>query len=117
MAFERATLYGLLVYQQRRVHYGPLDPAHAREIFIREALVAGEYDTRAPFFAHNQRVVREIRELEHRARRLDVLVDDELIFAFYDRLVPADVTTGAQFEKWRAVRRARTAEAALPRAG
>jgi ATP-dependent helicase HrpA len=102
MAFERATLYGLLVYQQRRVHYGPLDPAHAREIFIREALVAGEYDTRAPFFAHNQRVVREIRELEHRARRLDVLVDDELIFAFYDRLIPADVTTGAQFEKWRA---------------
>ncbi len=103
MAFERATLYGLLVYQQRRVHYGPLDPAHAREIFIREALVAGEYETRAPFFAHNQRVVREIRELEHRARRLDVLVDDELIFAFYDRLVPADVTTGAQFDKWRAV--------------
>ena len=102
MAFERATLYGLLVYQQRRVHYGPLDPAHAREIFIREALVAGEYETRAPFFAHNQRVVREIRELEHRARRLDVLVDDELIFAFYDRLVPADITTGAQFEKWRA---------------
>jgi ATP-dependent helicase HrpA len=103
MAFERATLYGLLVYQQRRVHYGPLDLAHAREIFIREALVAGEYETRAPFFAHNQRVVREIRELEHRARRLDVLVDDELIFTFYDRLVPADVTTGAQFEKWRAV--------------
>ncbi len=102
MAFERATLYGLLVYQQRRVHYGPLDPAHAREIFIRDALVAGEYETRAPFFAHNQRVVREIRELEHRARRLDVLVDDELIFAFYDRLLPADITTGAQFEKWRA---------------
>ncbi len=56
MAFERATLYGLLVYQQRRVHYGPLDPMHAREVFIREALVAGEYDTRAPFFAHNQRL-------------------------------------------------------------
>ncbi len=101
MAFERATLYGLLVYQQRRVHYGPLDPAHAREIFIREALVAGEYDTRAPFFSHNQRLVREIRELEHRARRLDVLVNDELIFAFYDRLLPADITTGAQFDKWR----------------
>ncbi len=102
MAFERATLYGLLVYQQRRVHYGPLDPVHAREIFLREALVAGEYDTRAPFFAHNQRLVREIRELEHRARRLDVLVDDELIFAFYDRIVPADITTGAEFERWRA---------------
>jgi ATP-dependent helicase HrpA len=93
MAFERATLYGLLVYQQRRVHYGPLDPPHAREIFIREALVAGEYDTRAPFLAHNQRLLREIRELEHRSRRLDVLVDDELIFAFYDRLIPAEVTT------------------------
>ena len=101
MAFERATLYGLLVYQQRRVHYGPLDPGHAREIFIREALVAGEYETRAPFFAHNQRLLREIRELEHRSRRLDVLVDDELIFAFYDRVIPADITTGAAFESWR----------------
>ncbi len=101
MAFERATLYGLLVYQQRRIAYGNLDPAHAREIFIREALVAGEYETRAPFFAHNQRLVKEIRELEHRARRLDVLVDDELIVAFYDRLIPADIVSGAQFEAWR----------------
>jgi ATP-dependent helicase HrpA len=101
MAFERATLYGLLVYQQRRVHYGPLDPARAREIFVREALVAGEYETRAPFFANNQKLVREIRELEHRSRRLDVLVDDELIHAFYDGLIPADVSTGAAFERWR----------------
>jgi ATP-dependent helicase HrpA len=101
VAFERATLYGLLVYQQRRVNFGPLNPAHAREIFIREALVEGEYETRAPFFAHNQRLVREIRELEHRSRRLDVLVDDELIFAFYDRVIAADVTSGAEFEKWR----------------
>ena len=101
VAFERATLYGLLVYQQRRVNFGRLNPAHAREIFIREALVVGEYETRAPFFAHNQRLVREIRELEHRSRRLDVLVDDELIFAFYDRVIPPDVTSGAEFEKWR----------------
>jgi ATP-dependent helicase HrpA len=101
MAFERATLYGLLVYQQRRVHYGPLDPVHARELFIREGLVAGEYETRAAFFAHNQRMLREIRELEHRSRRLDVLVDDELIFAFYDRLIPSDVCNGAGFEHWR----------------
>ncbi len=103
VAFERATLYGLLVYQQRRVNYGPLNPSHAREVFIREALVEGEYETRAPFFAHNQRLVREIRELEHRSRRLDVLVDDELIFAFYDRVIPAEITSGAEFEKWRAV--------------
>jgi ATP-dependent helicase HrpA len=101
MAFERATLYGLVVYAQRRVPYAPIDPAHAREIFIRSALVAGEFDSPAPFFAHNQRLVAEVRALEHRARRLDVLVDEELIFAFYDRLLPADVTSGARFDEWR----------------
>jgi len=102
VAMERATLYGLTVYQQRRVHFGPIDPKAARAIFIRAALVEGELDTRAPFFAHNQRLVREIRELEHKTRRLDVLVDEELIFAFYDRLIPADVCTAAQFDNWRA---------------
>jgi ATP-dependent helicase HrpA len=102
VAFERGTLYGLTVYQQRRVHFGPTDPKAAREIFIRAALVEGEFDTRAPFFAHNQRLVREIRELEHKTRRLDVLVDEELIYAFYDRLLPPEVHTAAQFEKWRA---------------
>ena len=102
VASERATLYGLTVYQQRRVHFGPTDPKAAREIFIRAALVEGDFDTRAPFFAHNQRLVREIRELEHKTRRLDVLVDEELIFAFYDRLIPLDVCTAAQFDNWRA---------------
>jgi ATP-dependent helicase HrpA len=102
VAFERATLYGLLVYQQRRVHYGPIDPAAARTLFIREALVAGDFDTRAAFMAHNQKLVREIRELEHKARRPDVLVDDETIFAFYEQRVPAQVASGAAFERWRA---------------
>ncbi len=102
MAFERATLYGLTVYQQRRVHFGPLEPKAARELFIRAALVDGEFDTRAPFLAHNRKLVREIRELEHKTRRPDVLVDDHLIFAFYENLLPADICTGAQFEKWRA---------------
>ena len=101
VAFERATLYGLLVYQQRRVNYGPIDPAAARALFIRGALVEGEFDTRAPFMAHNQKLVREIRELEHKARRPDVLVDEETIFAFYDRRVPAQVASGAAFEHWR----------------
>jgi ATP-dependent helicase HrpA len=101
VAFERAALYGLTVYQQRRVHFGPIDPKAARAIFIRAALVEGELDTRAPFFAHNQKQVAQIRELEHKTRRLDVLVDEELIFAFYDRLIPADVCTAAQFDKWR----------------
>ncbi|HZW22823.1 ATP-dependent RNA helicase HrpA, partial [Noviherbaspirillum sp.] len=80
-AFERATLYGLVVYSQRRINFGQINPAQAREIFIRSALVAGEFDTRAPFLAHNQKLVREIENLEHKSRRLDVLVDEELIAA------------------------------------
>ena len=102
VAFERATLYGLLVYAQRRVAFGAIDAAQARDLFIREALVAGDFETRAPFLAHNLRLIRQIRELEHKARRLDVLVDDELIFAFYERLIPPDVNTGVSFERWRA---------------
>jgi ATP-dependent helicase HrpA len=102
VAFERGTLYGLPVYVNRRVHYGPLEPQEARRIFIRRALVEGDWDSRAPFFAHNQRLVREIEKLEHKSRRPDVLVDDELIFAFYDSLVPAEVHNGAGFEAWRA---------------
>ena len=102
VAFERATLYGLPIYAQRRVAYGPIDPQHARQIFVREALVAGQWESRAAFFSHNQRLVEEIRELEHRTRRPDVLVDEEQIFAFYDRLLPADVCDGASFERWRA---------------
>ncbi|UZG42926.1 ATP-dependent RNA helicase HrpA [Caldimonas thermodepolymerans] len=100
VAVERATLYGLVIYNDRRVNYGKVDPAGAREIFIREALVHGEWDTRLPFLAHNQKMVRQVEELEHKSRRQDVLVDDELIYAFYDQQVPADVTSGATFERW-----------------
>ncbi|MGE6494692.1 ATP-dependent RNA helicase HrpA [Cupriavidus metallidurans] len=100
LALERGTLYGLPVYQHRRVHFGPMNPAEARELFIRHALVEGEFDTRLPFFAHNQRLVREIENLEHKSRRQDVLVDDALIFAFYDRAVPADIHNQVAFEKW-----------------
>jgi len=100
-AFERGTLYGLPLYTGRRVHYGPMDPVESRRIFIRQALVEGDYETRAPFFAHNRRLVREIEQLEHKSRRPDVLVDDELIFAFYDSLVPEGVHNGADFERWR----------------
>ncbi|HEY4316886.1 MAG TPA: ATP-dependent RNA helicase HrpA [Herbaspirillum sp.] len=99
-ASERATLYGLVVYSQRRINFALINPAEAREIFIRDALVGGEFDTRAPFFAHNQKLIREIENLEHKSRRLDVLVDDDLIAAFYERLLPADVCNGIGFEKW-----------------
>jgi len=110
VAVERGTLYGLPVYADRRVHYGPVDPRAAREIFLRAALVEGEYETPAPFFTHNRRLVREIERLEHKARRPDILVDDELIFAFYDARVPEGITNGTDFEKWR-----REAERAEPR--
>ena len=100
-AYERATLYGLPVYTNRRVHYGPYDPVECRRIFIRSALVEGEWDSKAAFFLHNQNLRRDIERLEHKSRRPDVLVDDELIYAFYDSLVPADICTGQGFEAWR----------------
>ncbi|MDB5761493.1 MAG: hrpA [Herminiimonas sp.] len=99
-AYERATLYGLVVYSQRRANYGLINPKEAREIFIRDALVGGEFETRAPFFAHNQKLIREIENLEHKSRRLDVLVDEELIAAFYDKLIPEGIHNGIAFEKW-----------------
>ncbi|RKP50482.1 ATP-dependent RNA helicase HrpA [Trinickia fusca] len=99
-AFERATLYGLPVYHRRRVAFGPRDPARARELFIRGALVDGEFDTKLMFFAHNRKLLTDIEQLEHKSRRQDVLVDDELIFAFYDQAVPQGICTGTAFERW-----------------
>ena len=99
-AYERATLYGLVVYSQRRIDYGKINPEEAREIFIRSALVDGDFETRAPFLAHNQRLIREIENLEHKSRRQDVLVDETLIAAFYDNLIPQDVCTAVGFEQW-----------------
>lgn len=99
-AFERATLYGLVVYNQRRVDFGRFDAAQAREIFLREALVAGEWECRWPFFQHNKALIADIERLEHKARRLDVLVDDALIHAFYDQQIPAEVHGGTSFDRW-----------------
>ncbi|MBV8603632.1 MAG: ATP-dependent RNA helicase HrpA [Pelomonas sp.] len=100
VANERATLYGITVYANRRVNFGRVDPVAARDIFIREALVNGEWETRLPFLAHNRRQIAKVEELEHKSRRQDVLVDDELIYAFYDAQVPAEVCSGAGLEKW-----------------
>ena len=100
-AWERVSLYGLTVVPRRRVHFGPIDPQQSREIFIREALANMEFDTRAAFFGANQRLIAEIEELEHKARRQDVLVDEHTLFAFYDALIPQGIFNGASFEKWR----------------
>jgi len=100
VALERATLYGIVVYANRRVDFASVDPQAARAIFIREALVAGDWETRLPFMAANRKLIREVEELEHKSRRQDVLVDDALIFAFYDQELPADVTSGERLERW-----------------
>ncbi|WP_233246862.1 ATP-dependent RNA helicase HrpA [Limnohabitans sp. Rim8] len=99
-ALERATLYGLVVYNGRRVSYSKVDLAGAREIFIREALVAGELDTKLPFLAANQKLIAQVEELEHKSRRQDVLVDDALIYAFYDQQLPAEVCGLVTLESW-----------------
>ncbi|RFU45664.1 ATP-dependent RNA helicase HrpA [Paraburkholderia sp. DHOC27] len=99
-AYERAVLYGLPIYHRRRVSFGKQDPARARELFIRGALVEGEFDTKLAFFAHNRKLLADIEQLEHKSRRQDVLVDDELIYAFYDQSVPQGIHTGAAFERW-----------------
>jgi ATP-dependent helicase HrpA len=99
-ALERATLYGLVIYNGRRVNFGRVDPVTAREIFIREALVGGNWDTKLPFLQANLKLIQQVQDLEHKARRQDVLVDEELIYAFYDQQLPADICTGAGCEHW-----------------
>ena len=100
VALERATLYGLVIYSGRRVNYSRIDLAGAREIFIRQALVAGEWETPLPFLAANQKLIRQVEDLEHKARRQDVLVEEELIYAFYDQQLPAEVCSGQTLEGW-----------------
>ncbi len=104
VAFERATLYGLVVYSGRRVGYARADPREARSIMIREALVGSEspvsWDKDLPFLGANRRLIAKVEELEHKSRRQDVLVDDELIFGFYDQQIPADVCNGQQLLRW-----------------
>ena len=100
-AFERVTLYGITIVPKRRVHYGAINPQESREIFIRQALVAGDYATQSKFIQQNKILIKEVQELEHKARKRDVLVSDEAIFAFYDALIPQDIVNGAGFEQWR----------------
>ncbi|CAD5367208.1 ATP-dependent RNA helicase HrpA [Rubrivivax sp. A210] len=100
VALERATLYGVVVYNNKRVNFGRVDPAAARQIFIREALVGGEWETRLPFLAHNRKLIAQVEELEHKARRQDVLIDDDLIHAFYNQQLPAEVCSGPLLERW-----------------
>ncbi|MFJ5595303.1 ATP-dependent RNA helicase HrpA [Streptomyces noursei] len=100
MAYERVTLYGVPIVAQRKVNYGRIDPEVSRDLFIRNALVEGDWRTHHQFFHDNRKLLGEVEELEHRARRRDILVDDETLFDFYDQRIPADVVSGAHFDAW-----------------
>lgn len=100
MAYERVTLYGVPIVAQRKVNYGRIDPEVSRELFIRNALVEGDWRTHHKFFADNRKLLTEVEELEHRARRRDILVDDETLYDFYDQRVPEHVVSGAHFDSW-----------------
>ncbi|AQA19375.1 ATP-dependent RNA helicase HrpA [Halioglobus japonicus] len=100
MAWERLTLYGLTIADKRSVHYGPLAPEESRELLIREGLVAGKYRQHPPFLKHNLRLVREVEELESRTRRRDILVDEEVIFEFYNERLPDNAYTAGRLQSW-----------------
>ena len=100
MAYEKVTLYGVPLISDRLITYGRIDPALSREFFIRHALVQGEWRTQHAFFHTNRALVEEAEELEHRARRRDIVVEEETLFEFYDARVGADVVSGAHFDQW-----------------
>jgi ATP-dependent helicase HrpA len=100
MAYEKVTLYGVPIVAQRKINYGRIDPEVSRELFIRNALVEGDWRTHHKFYADNRKLLTEVEELEHRARRRDILVDDETLFDFYDKRIPEHVVSGAHFDSW-----------------
>ncbi len=100
VAYEQVTLYGLIVVGKRPVHYGPVDPPTARELFIREGLVRGDISSRAKALAANRELLARMDELEAKARRRDILADEETLFGYYDARLPADIYQTASFDNW-----------------
>jgi ATP-dependent helicase HrpA len=100
IAYEKVTLYGVPIVPRRKVNYGRIDPKLSRELFIRHALVEGDWETRHRFFHRNRELLDEVTDLEHRARRRDLVVDDETLFEFYDQRIPAEVVSARHFDSW-----------------
>ena len=100
VAYEQITLYGLILVGRRPVHFGPIDPVTSRELFIREALVGGEIQSRAKCLAANKRLLEQLDELEAKARRRDILADEETLYAFYEARLPAEIHQTATFDAW-----------------
>ncbi|WP_432716556.1 ATP-dependent RNA helicase HrpA [Haemophilus haemolyticus] len=100
IADEKVSLYGVPIVAARPVNYGSIDPTVSREIFIQSALVEGDWNTKHKFFKENQRLVREVEELEHKSRRRDILVDDRTLFEFYDQRIGTEVVSQKHFDTW-----------------
>jgi ATP-dependent helicase HrpA len=100
MAYEKVTLYGVPIVVDRKVNYGRVDPELSRDLFIRHGLVEGDWETHHRFLKENRRLLSEVEELENRARRRDILVDDETLFDFYDKRLPDTVVSAAHFDSW-----------------
>ncbi len=100
-ASEKLTLYGITINPKRNINFGIIDPIISRQIFIRHALVYGEYDCKAEFFDHNRSLIEDIENMEAKSRRRDILVDEEILYDFYDQIIPEKIYSGKSFEKWR----------------
>jgi ATP-dependent helicase HrpA len=100
VAYEKVTLYGIPIVARRKVNFGRIDPVLSRELFIRHALVEGDWRTHHEFSAHNRELLERVEELEHRARRRDIVVDDQVLFDFYDQRIGEDVVSAAHFDRW-----------------
>ncbi len=100
IGYEKVTLYGLDIVPRRRIGYSKIDPVESRTLFIRRALVEGDFHTKAPFIQRNQALLASVDELERKSRRRDLLVDDEVLAEFYDQRLPAEVVSGQHFERW-----------------
>lgn len=99
-AFEKIMMYGIAIVAKRKVNYGNIDAQVSREIFIRSALVEGDWETKHKFYHQNRRLLREVEELEHKSRRRDILIDDDELFEFYDQRVEHTVVSGSFFDSW-----------------
>ena len=100
VALEQATLYGLVIHADKKVSYGRINPSEAKEIFIRSALIQGDFECRAKFFLHNQRLLEELEALEAKSRRRDIIVDENVLYDFYEQQLPDEINNGAALDKW-----------------
>ncbi len=100
-AFEKVNLYGLTIIPRRKINYGPIAPVESREIFIRHALVLGEFSCKATFANHNKKLIDSIEALEARSRRQDILINEQYIYDFFDKILPMTIHSGDSFEQWR----------------